>query len=369
MARDIHPHAGRHVGAERELQHLVAHEIARRAAVAAEHRVERAMGGEPRLGRHLGQHLDEPTAQGRGHVALIALGILGLGAVHHHHAEIAQARHECAGEVAAGRLHRQPVEEPEPAFAGAAAILVIAAHQHPGGGREQRRRRGEEVGIPGVPAVAVGAAGAARMAGRAGVLPVMIVADVNDEIGAGRRRCRGDLGERPGIDVVAVLGGIAVGRRQPVSPKTRMRCGLGRGSGRALPSSTAATASGGTTASHERTGNGDALTLPKLRPGSARTLMGTGLPSKATDGQASSVIARTLELPSGPIWTHWARISGLRIWRRQTQKDAGGEGEGVTDGHLGIPPINLRVRGADLTNADQAASMHPATITEPGWHG
>src|ERR1017187_3484544 len=91
--------------------------------------------------------------------------------------------------------------------------------------------------------------------------------------------------------------GLPLASRQPVSPNTRMRCGLGRGSGRALPSSTAATASAGTIASQERTGNGDALTLPKLRPGSARTLMGTGLPSKAIDGQASSVIARTLELP------------------------------------------------------------------------
>ena len=102
--------------------------------------------------------------------------------------------------------------------------------------------------------------------------------------------------------------GLPVARRQPVSPNTRMRCGLGRGSGRALPSSTAATASGGTMASQARTGNCAGLTLPKLRPGSARTLMGTGLPSNATDGQASSVIARTLALPSGPSSTHCARI-------------------------------------------------------------
>ena len=102
--------------------------------------------------------------------------------------------------------------------------------------------------------------------------------------------------------------GSPVLRRQPVSPKTRMRCGLGRGSGRALPSSTAATASAGTIASQLRTGNCAGLTLPKLRPGSARTLMGVGLPSNATDGQASSVMARTLALPSGPSSTHWARM-------------------------------------------------------------
>src|SRR5260370_22291804 len=117
---------------------------------------------------------------------------------------------------------------------------------------------------------------------------------------------------------------LPVARRQPVSPKTRMRCGLGRGSGSALPSSTAATASPGTIAAQPRTGNCAGLTSPKLRPGAERTLMGIGLPSNVTDGQASSVMARTLEVPSGPTCTHWARIlasafcSGARPARAAT---------------------------------------------------
>ena len=52
----------RHIGAERELQDLLPTKFRGVPFSVPEHRIERAMGGEPRLGGHLGQDLDELTA-------------------------------------------------------------------------------------------------------------------------------------------------------------------------------------------------------------------------------------------------------------------------------------------------------------------
>jgi hypothetical protein len=94
--------------------------------------------------------------------------------------------------------------------------------------------------------------------------------------------------------------------RHPVSPNTRMRCGFGRASGSGLPSSTAAIAPGGTATSQPRTENSAGLTFSIFWPGSDRVLIATGVPSNITAGQLSSLIARTLDVPSGPSWTHCA---------------------------------------------------------------
>src|SRR3984957_3631009 len=102
--------------------------------------------------------------------------------------------------------------------------------------------------------------------------------------------------------------GLPLSSRQPVSPNIAMRGGLGRTSGSGLPSSSAAMAPAGTATSQLRTGNCAGLTLPNAWPGSARTFIGAAVPSNMTDGQASSVMARTLEVPSGPSSTHCARI-------------------------------------------------------------
>ncbi len=118
-----------------------------------------------------------------------------------------------AGEIAAGPLHRQPVEETEPALAGADAVLVVAPDHDPRRGGQKRRRRREEIRIPGVPAVAEGTAGAAPVVDRACRFTVMIIADMDHEIGARGRRHRGDFGKRPCHGIIAVLGRIA--RRQP----------------------------------------------------------------------------------------------------------------------------------------------------------
>jgi hypothetical protein len=83
-----------------------------------------------------------------------------------------------------------------------------------------------------------------------------------------------------------------------------MRCGFGRASGNGLPPRTAATAPAGTATSQPHTGKTAGLTFSIFWSGAERTAMGVGAPSNSTDGQVSSVIARTLEAPSGPSSTH-----------------------------------------------------------------
>ena len=64
----------------------------------------------------------------------------------------------------------------------------------------------------------------------------------------------------------------------------------------------------GTATSQPRTGNAAGLTFSSFAPGTDRVLIGIGVPSKTTDGQASWVTTRTLEDSSGPSSTHRARI-------------------------------------------------------------
>jgi len=86
------------------------------------------------------------------------------------------------------------------------------------------------------------------------------------------------------------------------------------------------------------------LTLPKLRPGSARTLMGTGLPFERHrragilgDGpNARAAVGSQLD-PLG-------KDAGLGILqRREARKgdedEQDGEARGAANGHLGIPPV------------------------------
>src|SRR6266478_208199 len=83
----------------------------------------------------------------------IALGVFCACAVHDYDSEIAQARHEDSGQVPASRACRQPIEEPDPALAGARAVLMIAAHHNPGRCGQQGRCRVKEVCVPGVKSV------------------------------------------------------------------------------------------------------------------------------------------------------------------------------------------------------------------------
>src|SRR5262245_14672552 len=97
------------------------------------------------------------------------------------------------------RLERARIEQPPPTLSGAIAILMIAARPHPWRRRQQCRPRREKVGVPAVPAIAPWRADTARMFRRAGVFPIQIIADMDDEIGAPRRRMRGHRGEGIGL--------------------------------------------------------------------------------------------------------------------------------------------------------------------------
>ena len=113
-------------------------------------------------------------------------------------------RRVVAGLDAAGVV-RIRVEIPVPALAGAVAGLVIAADHDPRRGRQQRRPRREEVRRPDVGPVAPRRAGAGRVARWARVVAVLIVADVEDEVGLHRRGRRCVHGEGPDRRIAAGL--------------------------------------------------------------------------------------------------------------------------------------------------------------------
>src|SRR5438477_8161257 len=97
------------------------------------------------------------------------------------------------------------IEEAEPAPPTAAAQLVIAAYDDPRRGGEKRRRRIEEVSLPGSPVIAMRAAGTAGASGRATADPVIVIAEMDYEIGPVGGRVRGNRGERPGGRAATIL--------------------------------------------------------------------------------------------------------------------------------------------------------------------
>ena len=97
------------------------------------------------------------------------------------------------------------VEKAHPALAAARAKLVIAAHHDPGRRLEKRRGRLEEIRLPRAPIVAMRAVRAAFVAGRAGILAVVIIADMDHQVGLAAGGVLGDDRERPLSLVVAIL--------------------------------------------------------------------------------------------------------------------------------------------------------------------
>jgi hypothetical protein len=127
---------------------------------------------------------------------------------------------------------------------------------------------------------------------------------MNDEIRTRRRRKRGNPRDGHATGSLQSWNALPAASRHPVSPNIRIRCGLGRTSGSVLPSSTPAIVPGGTAISQPRTLNSAGFTLSNFWSGSERTAIGMAVPSNTTDGHPSSVIARTLDVPSGPTSTH-----------------------------------------------------------------
>src|SRR5262249_26251806 len=124
----------------------------------------------------------------------------------------------------APRLRRK---ENPPARTGARPALVIAAHHDPGRARQQRRGRLEEILLPDFPIVAVRTGLALRRV-RALRLAIVIVADMDDEIGIERGPFFRDRVERP-------AGGAAVLRLRSLDAaagvaddQNRLRIGAAR---------------------------------------------------------------------------------------------------------------------------------------------
>src|SRR5579872_1073756 len=101
------------------------------------------------------------------------------------------------------------VEQSEPADAAATADFMIAAYQHPGCGGEQRRGGIEKVLLPGGPVVTVRTAGTASAIWWAWRFSIVVVADIDDQVGMTRGSQAGDRGEWPFVRAVAVLHEVA----------------------------------------------------------------------------------------------------------------------------------------------------------------
>ena len=171
---------------------------------------------------------------------LVDLGIGRGGIVHHrqgHAAEIGGIDGQMRAAGACGIEGRRS-QQPQKARAGAAAIFMIAAHQYDRRGGKQGRGGGEEIRRPARPVVAPGRPGAARIAGRTGRFTIQIIPQMNDEIGL-------ELAAAAATDGNGQFSGSLQAcrseplMRQPVSPRTRMRCGCAFGSGKATPATEA----------------------------------------------------------------------------------------------------------------------------------
>jgi hypothetical protein len=154
--------------------------------------------------RRIGQQGRELSGIGRG-LRGVGLEIVGIGAVEDQ--EFKPAQMQPIGRRAVGAIGHfgARIEEPHPTLAAAFAHLVIAAHHNPRRGLEERRRRIEEIGLPSGPIVAVRAPGAALVAGRTGGLAIVVVADMDHQIGLVIGGVLGDVRKRPLLGVVAIL--------------------------------------------------------------------------------------------------------------------------------------------------------------------
>ena len=200
------------------------------------------------------------------------------------------------------RLSRGRIEQPEIAWAGAAADLVIAAHDDPWGRAQGRRGGREEIRLPGRPVVAIGAARAAGVTRRAGALAIEVVADMDDEVGLGVGDALGHLREWPESGIVAVLEfasrisivAVALLRRRlrrleaaagVAESGDRLQGGPGKGEGRILQAGGGGASRNGSLADEDREGgvgqganahwllravDGDVRTTARLREHGAR---------------------------------------------------------------------------------------------------
>ena len=124
-----------------------------------------------------------------------------------HRIRLAIVADRVVGRVVAvlSRRRRPRVEEAPPALSRTRAGLVVAADDDPGRHRHELRGRCEHIRFPCVPAVAPRAARAAGVAFGTRVLAIVVVADVDHEVGRGGGRRVRDGSKRPRRAIVAGL--------------------------------------------------------------------------------------------------------------------------------------------------------------------
>ena len=103
------------------------------------------------------------------------------------------------------RRERTRVEQPPPPLPAAIAGFVIATHEDPRRRREQCLPGREEIRFPTRPGKAIRAARAAGVAGWTGRLAVVVVADVDHDVGRLRGGELGQRAKRPLLRIVARL--------------------------------------------------------------------------------------------------------------------------------------------------------------------
>ena len=159
------------------------------------------------------------------------------------------------------RRDRPRIEEAPPALPRAIARFVVAAHDDPRRGGEQPARRLEEVGLPCVPAVAPRAAGASGLRGGHALFAIVIVADVDDEVGLPSRRPRWRRARTATRRGSSQPGRRCRWKRCGIRCRRGPRCAWASafGSGSGWPSTSARVAPAGNVASHVITGNAEAF--------------------------------------------------------------------------------------------------------------
>src|SRR6516164_6017300 len=117
---------------------------------------------------------------------------------------------ERIGPIRAFERGRMRVEKSKPAAATTRAQLMITADHEPGRGGQERRCRLEEICQPSLPVIAMRAAGASLSIGRTCRLAVIVIADMDHQIGLVAGRTPGNRGKWPSLWIVAVLDGASL---------------------------------------------------------------------------------------------------------------------------------------------------------------
>ena len=133
------------------------------------------------------------------------LFLVHIGAVDHLDLEAIEIDGKGCGRRRTRQRSGARVQKAKPSIRPAPALLVIAAGKNPRRGGQEARRRIEKVRAPALPAISTWTAPTSGPSLRAGSLSIVVVANMDYEIGPLRRGVSCHRGKRPKLRVVAVL--------------------------------------------------------------------------------------------------------------------------------------------------------------------